>query len=121
MSESHAKHRAWFDKVTASALSDYNHYDYLERAKVKLRLKYAYEDYARYRWDEDTLLSADWIDDVSPDDFLEWVRFQSHEAWDAKVDEFLSSKEFRARVDLVTAKLEADAYEVFKDNLDARY
>ena len=88
--------------------------------ELQLRLKYAYEDYARYRWDEDLLLSEQWINQVSPEDFLEWVRWHPNPDWDSKVATFLQSPEFKERVYLLEAKLEADASEVFRYNTEKR-
>ena len=119
-SENHAKHRAWWDSVCRAALGGIPHWDYLERAELQLRLKYAYEDYARYRWDEDLLLSEQWINQVSPEDFLEWVRWHPNPDWDSKVATFLQSPEFKERVYLLEAKLEADASEVFRYNTEKR-
>lgn len=120
-SENHRKHRAWWERVINQALGETKSYDYLERAELQLRLKYAYEDYARYRWDEDLLLSEQWIDSITPEDFLDWVRWQDSSQWQEKVNAFMESAEFRQKVALAEAKLQETAQAGFEYSLDSRW
>lgn len=120
-SEQHRKHRAWWDRVIRAELSDGLVLDYLDQAKIQLRLKFAYQDYALMRWDTELLLSDQWIDDVSPEEFLDWVKWHPGPDWDAKVEAFLNSSDFLTQVHLVEARLDSDAQEELRYNMDLRF
>lgn len=118
-SELHRKHRAWWDQVVKLAEAD-RFYDDMEKAELKLRLKFAYEDYCRYRWEEDLLLSVDWLDSVSPEDFLDWYQWSGalmHGQWEKKAREYLASPEFQNKVHVALEKLQNAAQTEFEYTL----
>lgn len=120
-SDSHRKHRAWWDSVCRIELGSKS-LDVEEAAECQMRLKFAYQDFARMKWDKELLLSSQWIDQVTPEDFLDWCRWQTHlhAKWTHQVEDFASSEDFNRKVEETTIEKEQAAQAEFQWALDRK-